>query len=288
MNNARSPKKNNKRATPKIRSASKVSSTSSLMVAENVESTTEVRSTIVPLQFEHIRKDCDVSTFTGFHKAKMFEAVFHFVKHKAKLMTYWSGSKYTSRVRKRASTVETAEAFRLSTGVGDELYPIKKSGPERKLSLEQEFLVVMMKLRLSLLVDDLAFRFGVSSGRISQIVITWVKLLSKELEPLLIWPSRNKIRGTLSDCFKRLHPKVRTIIDCSEIFFDTPSALDVQSCMWSDYKHHCTVKFLVAITPNGAITWISPLYGGRASDIHIVRDSGFLKKIGTIRSSYGR
>ena len=46
--------------------------------------------------------------------------------------------------------------------------------------------------------------------------------------------------------------------------------------MWSDYKHNCTVKFLVAITPNGAVSWLSPLYGGRASDIHIVRNSGFL------------
>ena len=60
-----------------------------------------------------------------------------------------------------------------------------------------------------------------------------------------------------------------------EIFFETPSALDVQACLWSDYKH-CTVKFLVAITPNGAVSWLSPLYGGRASDIFIIRNSGFL------------
>jgi len=48
-----------------------------------------------------------------------------------------------------------------------------------KTLLKQRFLVVMMKLRLSLLVDDLAFRFDVSSRRISQIVITWVKLFPK-------------------------------------------------------------------------------------------------------------
>ena len=127
-----------------------------------------------------------------------------------------------------------------------------------------------------MMTEDLAFRFDVSPGKVSQTVITWVHLLSAELRPLIAWPSRGKLRRELPDCFKRLYPKVRTIIDCSEIFFDTPSALDVQACLWSDYKHHCTAKFLVAITPNGSISWLSPLYGGRASDIHIVRNSGFL------------
>ena len=36
------------------------------------------------------------------------------------------------------------------------------------------------------------------------------------------------------------------------------------------------MKFLIVITPNGAVSWLSPLYGSRASDIHIVRGSGFL------------
>ena len=38
-------------------------------------------------------------------------------------------------------------------------------------------------------------------------------------------------------------------------------------------------KVLVAITPNGAISYVSPCYEGRASDISIVRSSGFLKMI---------
>ena len=36
------------------------------------------------------------------------------------------------------------------------------------------------------------------------------------------------------------------------------------------------MKFLITITPNGGVSQISPLNGGRTSDIHIVRDSGFL------------
>ena len=57
---------------------------------------------------------------------------------------------------------------------------------------------------------------------------------------------------------------------------DTPNSLDVQACLWSDYKHHCTITFLVCITPNEEVSWVSPVYGGRSSDIYIDRDSGFL------------
>lgn len=46
--------------------------------------------------------------------------------------------------------------------------------------------------------------------------------------------------------------------------------------MWSEYKHRYTFKVLVAITPNGAISYVSPAFGGRATDIFIVKDSGFL------------
>ena len=46
--------------------------------------------------------------------------------------------------------------------------------------------------------------------------------------------------------------------------------------LWSKNCIVYTIKFLVCITPKGAVSWVSPVYGGRSSDIHIVRDSGFL------------
>ena len=48
-------------------------------------------------------------------------------------------------------------------------------------NLEKLFLMALMRLRLELLVDDLAFRFKTSNTRVSQIWITWIKLLSEEL-----------------------------------------------------------------------------------------------------------
>ena len=62
----------------------------------------------------------------------------------------------------------------------------------------------------------------------------------------------------------------------TEVFLETPSSLKAAAYLWSDYKHHHTFKFLVAVTPNGTVSWISPCYGGCTSDVFIVRDSGFL------------
>lgn len=98
----------------------------------------------------------------------------------------------------------------------------------------------------------------------------------KELSVLIIWPSRNQIKRTLPDCFRKIYPKVRCIIDCFECFTETPSGLDLAATMWSEYKHRYTFKVLVAITANGAISYVSPAFGGRATDIFIVKDSGFL------------
>ena len=135
-------------------------------------------------------------------------------------------------------------------------YAASKSGPSRKLSLETELFLVLMKLRLDLLQTDLAYRFDVSPGKVSQIFITWIKLLSKQLGVFIIWPSKSQVRKTLPQCFKKLYSKVRTIIDCTEIYTETPSSLDSHCLLWSDYKHHTTIKISISIIPNGVMHFL--------------------------------
>ena len=147
------------------------------------------------------------------------------------------------------------------------------------LGWSRSFCWLKMKLRLALLTIDLGFRFHVSATTVSSIFITWIKLMSKELSVLIVWPSRQQLKKTLPSCFRKLYPKVRCIIDCFEWFTETPSGLDLAATLWSEYKHRYTFKVLVAITPNGAICYVSSCYGGRASDIFIVRNSGFLNMI---------
>ena len=231
----------------------------------------------IAMQFAQITRESDVRFFTGFESTKSFKEIFNFLVPRARLIKYWEGPKRSSCVEREERTQQRTDII-ISSHVYTEgsVLPINKPGPQRKTSLEQECLLTLMRLRLGLLVKDLAFRFQISTTRVSQIWITWVKLLSKELRHLIIWPSKGQIYATLPDIFKRFYSKVRVIIDCSEVFLETPSSLEVGAYLWSDYKHHYTFKFLIAITPNGAVSWISPCYGGRTSDVFIVRNSGFL------------
>ena len=48
---------------------------------------------------------------------------------------------------------------------------------------------------------------------------------------------------------------------------------------WSNYKHNNTVKYLIGICPQGAITFISNGWGGRVSDKHLTENCGFLQKL---------
>jgi hypothetical protein len=151
-----------------------------------------------------------------------------------------------------------------------------KPGPGRKLKLELELLLVMMRLRLGLLVHHLACRFHISDSLVSSIFITWIKLMRLELSHLIVWPAKHVIKENLPLCFKKLYPHVRCTIDCTEVFIETPSSLDTRAQYCSDYKHHCTLKFLVAITPNGMFSDVSPFYGGRASDKFIFNNCAFV------------
>ena len=71
-----------------------------------------------------------------------------------------------------------------------------------KLSKEEQLLLVLMKLKLSLLLTDLAFRFGLELCDVSRIYSKWVRALSRAMKFLIIWPDRQALRKNLPRCFK--------------------------------------------------------------------------------------
>lgn len=93
---------------------------------------------------------------------------------------------------------------------------------------------------------------------------------------LPIWASKETVEKTMPDCFKFDYPFTRVILDCTEIFIEKPSCFRAQSATYSSYKSHNTAKGLVGISPQGAVTFISDLFGGHAIDKQIVVSSGIL------------
>lgn len=147
----------------------------------------------------------------------------------------------------------------------------------RKLRPVDEFLMVLMRLRLGLLLNDLEYRFKISASRISRIFNSWLRIMETALRSLVICPSLTEQHNSciIPKCFKNFKD-TRIILDCTEIFIETPSSLENKSLCYSHYKSHNTFKALVGITMTGAVSFVSRLYGGSASDVFITRNSGLL------------
>ena len=111
----------------------------------------------------------------------------------------------------------------------------------------------------------------------SRHLISWVNFLYFKLGSIPIWPSKEEILETMPTSFKKTYPNTRCIIDCTELFCQSPSSLNTQSCLYSSYKSHVTYKGLVGIAPSGAVIFVSQPYDGSISDKEIVNRSGFLK-----------
>ena len=191
-----------------------------------------------------------VSFYTGFRSYKVFLAFFQFLGPAVNKLNYW-GIKPKSQQRQRSM----------------------------KLSPVDQLLMTLMKLRLNLKVVDLSFRFHVAPATVSRYITTWICFLYHHLKELDWMPSVQQVAGTLPPAFRERFPSTYAIIDGSEIFLDTPTDLFMQSSTWSSYKHHNTAKFLIACTPNGCISYISPLYVGSISDVELTRVSGFLIRL---------
>lgn len=207
-----------------------------------------------------LKSDMTTRNFTGIVTKAQFETLFSYLEPKVAKMRYWTGSKKESRAKSSPRGKRTP----------------KKPGPARTLSIKEEFILVLMKLRMTLTVAFLGSLFNISSSTASQIFNTWVKVLSSELGPLIFWPDKQTILENMPGSMKKKYRTLRCTLDCTEVFIGRPRNLELQALTWSDYKKHNTIKFLVAIAPNGMITFISKAWGGRASDVHITRESGFL------------
>lgn len=149
------------------------------------------------------------------------------------------------------------------------------------LTLEDHLLAILMKLRLGLTNKDIAFRFNVTECDISKILRSWLPVMSQTLKPLIKWPSEHAILKNMPKCFKPKYKRCRCIIDCTDFIFFflwvcfRPTNLTARAQTYSNYKSHNTVKYLVGMSPAGAITFLSAGWGGRVSDKQLTAESGF-------------
>ena len=157
-------------------------------------------------------------------------------------------------------------------------YPeVEKKGQKRLLEPKDELFLTLVRLRVNIPEKVLADNYKISVAEVSRIFVTWLDLIYSRLVQLPIWASKNTIQETMPESFCEKYPSTRVIIDCTEIFIQKPSCFRAQSDTYSSYKSHNTAKGLIGIAPNGAVTFVSELYGGHCSDRAIVEDCGIVE-----------
>jgi len=149
----------------------------------------------------------------------------------------------------------------------------------KNLPVADQILLVLIRLRLGLLHEDLADRFCIKVHTAQKIFTYWIAQIPSKLKPLLAFIPNSLVQRSTPMQIRMRYPKLRCIIDCTEIYTEKPLKLLPRAQMYSHYKSHQTVKYLIGIAPNGLITFLSPGYSGRASDLCVVRNSGFLELV---------
>lgn len=152
---------------------------------------------------------------------------------------------------------------------------VANSNCKHKLSVEDEFLLVLMRLRLGLFYEDLAVRFSITLSSVQRIIYSWISLMYIRLGSISCFPHRDVILSAMKPDFRKEYPTTMVIIDCTEIRIQTPSSLMRQSQTFSNYKSTNTLKGLIGVDSRGGIMFVSQLYTGNISDKDLCRRSGF-------------
>ncbi|XP_033966451.1 uncharacterized protein [Pseudochaenichthys georgianus] len=156
-----------------------------------------------------------------------------------------------------------------------------------KLSKFQQLLLTLMRLRLDLRNQDLAYRFGVKVGTVTRTVHQMVNIMSSTLVPTAVfWPSRAELRKNLPVALRSSHPDCAVIIDCFMVPFEEPVSRGnhqqqqrVVASSQGGGTSYNVLKYLIGVAPQGVVTFVSRGVLGNVGDKSLAEGCGFLCKL---------
>lgn len=112
--------------------------------------------------------------------------------------------------------------------------------------------------------------FGIKRTLVHDIIYGWANMLTDTLAKFFPVPTRSQmLRAYPKSVIRKFgHAQIFMLLDATEIFADVASMKSVNAILYSAYKHHSTLKWLVGCDPIGTV-WdesISDAYPGAISD----------------------
>ena len=118
-----------------------------------------------------LKNDDCVKFYTGIPTLGCFNMLTDLITPEAEKLKYWDKNK------------EKQMKYHTSPG--------NKPGPKRILTIKEEFVITLVRLRLGLMGRHLAHVFSVSQSQLSRIFTTWVCFLASIFKNTLVcWPSK--------------------------------------------------------------------------------------------------
>uniref|UniRef100_A0A1A8CZR1 DDE Tnp4 domain-containing protein n=1 Tax=Nothobranchius kadleci TaxID=1051664 RepID=A0A1A8CZR1_NOTKA len=148
------------------------------------------------------------------------------------------------------------------------------------LSPFQMLFLTLVRLRLNLPMQHIAHIFSVERTTASKTFSKVINVLHARISPLINWPGRDAMRATMPSQFvEAFGERGVVILDCFEIFTQNQSTLKPQAQSHSHHKLGTTMKYLVGVTPQGSISFVSKGRAGYVSNKDITDSCGVLDKL---------
>ena len=100
-----------------------------------------------------------------------------------------------------------------------------------KIEMCDQFLLVMMKLRLNLQFKHLANLFNISPQDAGSLFREWINYMFYRFGSVPTWPERDVLIQNMPSKFKEDFPTVMLILDGTELKIEKPSSLRSQSML---------------------------------------------------------
>ena len=189
---------------------------------------------------------------------QQFDMLYEFLGKAKFNLVYWRGPKTTPKVSKANSSTDD----------------------KSKLTLKEQLFITLLRLRRGFNIFTIAHFYSVTEKYVREIFLTWVMYMYHHFKDhkYFMFPERQVFGEHLPKVFRRFK-NVRCSVDCTEFFCQMPRDYAKQGNTYSSYKHHTTMKCLIAVNPNGAACYVSDLYEGSIDDVEIFKQCGILEHI---------
>ena len=140
-----------------------------------------------------------------------------------------------------------------------------------KLSVEDQMLLLLAKLRQGFDFVDLAFRLNCTKKHASKIFNNWINAVYFRLGCLNIWPHQTVLFDHSPTGFKEKYPTTFIILDGTEMKIECFHPCFAISVIFNIQESSNTAKGLIGYDPKGGIIFLSQPCTGSISDKKITQ-----------------